>query len=217
MIHVDPHPLLDARFLLARWPSELGAVPVPPWLVALGEPGASTPFSDDPDEVLDGPHKRAVRDLLRHGGFKPSGRNKPCWEYLRGVVRRGCFPRINAAVDATNAAALHGALPVSTVDADLLVGAPRVAIAAPGTRTVFNAGGQQIDVSGLVCLFDDHGPCANAVKDAQRTKTHGGTRRTLTVVWGTRALPGRADAVAAWQRELFEGLGASVEAVAVAE
>ena len=41
----------------------------------------------------------------------------------------------------------------------------------------------------------------------------GESSRTLTLVWGTAALPGRADAVADWQQSLFERLGASVERV----
>lgn len=79
----------------------------------------------------------------------------------------------------------------------------------------FNPSGQTIDLGGLLCLFDAEGPCANAVKDAQRTKTHDGTLRTLTLLWGTTALPGRAEAVARWLSELFQRLGASVEQVAL--
>lgn len=208
-MHVDPHPLLDLAVLAADWPAPLGTLLVPDWLSELGRPGAVSPF-DDPDDVLEGPHKAAVRALLRHGGFQPSGRSKPCWEYLRAVVAKDEFPRINAAVDATNAAALHGALPISTVDRDRLVGDLRVGVAPAGTSYVFNRGGQVLDTSGLLCLFDAEGACANAVKDAQRTKTDEASHRTLTVVWGTRALPGRTRRVTAWQRELFERLGAAV-------
>ena len=213
MVHIDEHPLLDARVLVATWPAPLGDLPAPDWMDALGLLGAQTPFHDS-DETLDGPHKKAVRDLLRHGGFKPAGRGKPCWEYMRAVARKGAFPRINPAVDATNAAALHGALPVSTIDRDRVSGDLRIAIAPKGTEYVFNRSGQTIDLSGLVCLYDSEGPCANAVKDAQRSKTDEASTRTLTVVWGTIALPGRTAAVANWQQELFERLGATVECVA---
>lgn len=210
MLTIDAHPLLDARVLLATWPESLGRLASPPWMDAICRADADTPF-DDSDEVLDGPHKRAVRDLLRHGGFKPAGRNKPCWEYMRGVARKGAFPRINPVVDATNAAALHGALPVSTVDRDRLSGDLRIGVAEVGSSYVFNRSGQELDLSGLLCLFDDRGPCANSVKDAQRSKTDETSTRTLTVVWGTTALPGRSDAVADWQAELFDRLGARVE------
>lgn len=211
-MHVDPHPLLETVVLEADWPAPLGDLVAPDWLVALGRPGAASPFHD-PDEVLEGPHKVAVRALLRHGGFQPSGRSKPCWEYLRGVVAKDEFPRINPAVDATNAAALHGALPISTVDRDRLVGALRIGVAPAGSGYVFNRGGQVLDTGGLLSLFDDEGPCANAVKDAQRTKTDEASRHTLTVVWGTNALPGRTERVGAWQRELFERLGATVRRI----
>ena len=206
MVSADSHPLLDLFVLSARWPAPLGDMPEAEWMRPYGELGADTPF-----DAADDAHKKHVRDLLRHGGFKPAGRSKPCWEYLRGMTGKGRFPWINPAVDATNAAALHGALPVSTVDADKLSGPLRTAIADIGSSYVFNVSGQTIDLSGLLCLFDADGPCANAVKDAQRTKTDETTRHTVTLVWGTVALPGLASAVADWQETLFARLGAVVE------
>jgi DNA/RNA-binding domain of Phe-tRNA-synthetase-like protein len=63
-----------------------------------------------------------------------------------------------------------------------------------------------------VCLFDDDGPCANAVKDAQRTKTTSDTRRVLAIVWGSEQPDaGHAPATAKWLREVFARLGAVVE------
>ncbi len=209
MLQIDSHPLLDAVVLEARWPQALGDLPAADWMDALTAVDADTPFHNDA-ATLDA-HKRAVRELLRFGGFKPNGRGKPCWEYMRAVALKGAFPRINPAVDATNLAALHGAVPVSTVDADRLEGALRIGIAPPGSSYVFNASEQTIDLSGLLCLFDAIGPCANSVKDAQRSKTDAASIRTLTVVWGTNALPGRSEAVARWQIELFERLGAQVD------
>jgi hypothetical protein len=50
------------------------------------------------------------------------------------------------------------------------------------------------------------------VKDAQRTKTHEGTTRTLCVVWGTHALPGRTAAAVSWYREVLGQVGATVTA-----
>ena len=49
----------------------------------------------------------------------------------------------------------------------------------------------------------------NAVKDAQRTKTHDDTRRTLSILWGTRAHPAAAARAAAWYRELLARAGAT--------
>jgi len=206
MLTVDPHPLLDLHAFVTRWPAPLGALPAPAWLVALAALDAPTPFPAPGDA-----EKTAVRDLLRHGGFKPAGRSRPCSEYIRGVAAEGAFPWINAAVDATNVAALHGALPVSTVDLARLASPLRVGIAPAGARYVFNASGQEIDLTGLLCLHDADGPCANPVKDSLRAKTTAGSRATLTVVYGTRALPGRAAALAAWHRELNARLGGAVE------
>jgi DNA/RNA-binding domain of Phe-tRNA-synthetase-like protein len=98
------------------------------------------------------------------------------------------------------------------VDLDRATPGPlRIGIAPPGSNYVFNLSGQTIDLGGLVCLFDDDGPCANAVKDSQRTKTHGVTRRTLSVIWGARGLEARVHDAARWYRELLEAAGASTE------
>jgi DNA/RNA-binding domain of Phe-tRNA-synthetase-like protein len=146
--------------------------------------------------------------MLRHGGYKPTGRGKPSSEYLIRAVTDGALGSINTAVDACNVASLHSGLPISVVDIDRARPPFRVAIAPPGATYVFNASGQTIDLAGLLCLFDEEGPSANAVKDAQRTKTHGGTVRTLSIVWGSLALPGRAQKAASWYRSLLEGAGA---------
>jgi hypothetical protein len=76
-------------------------------------------------------------------------------------------------------------------------------VARPGTRYPFNAAGQVIDVANLLCLFDSLGPCGNPVKDSQRTKTGPETRRTLSLIWGTSALPGRSFAAETWYRQLL--------------
>jgi DNA/RNA-binding domain of Phe-tRNA-synthetase-like protein len=153
--------------------------------------------------------RESVRHLLRHGGFKPTGRSKPASEYLLKAAAEGRLASINVAVDACNSASLHSGLPISVVDLDRAAAPFRIGVAALGTSYVFNPSGQTIDVGGLLCLFDSEGSCANAVKDAQRTKTTGDTQQTLSIVWGTRALPGRVDQATAWYRSLLEEQGAS--------
>jgi DNA/RNA-binding domain of Phe-tRNA-synthetase-like protein len=194
---VEPHPVLDAAAFVTRFPRPLGELAASPAIVALAEPGAAAPLSTS-DAV-----RTAVRDLLRHGGFKPSGRSKPASEYLTAAIAEGRFPRINAGVDACNVASLHSGLPISLVDLDRVDGELAIRIAPTGTSYVFNPSGQTIDVGGLLCLYDVQGPTGTPVKDAQRTKTHEGTRTTITIVWGTRALPGRSVKTAAWYRELL--------------
>ncbi len=67
-----------------------------------------------------------------------------------------------------------------------------------------------MDIGGLLCLFDRDGPCANAVKDAERTKTRPETRRTLSLIWSSKALPGHGANTLAWYRSLLESAGAAV-------
>src|SRR5947208_10843897 len=177
MLTIDPHRLLDLAAFVTEFPRPLGEMPSPPELLALLAPGAAAPLQSS-DEV-----RQAVRDLLRHGGFKPTGRSKPASEYLIKAVAEGLLRPVNLAVDACNAASLHSGLPISVVDLDLARPPLRVGLAPPGTAYVFNASGQSIDLAGLLCLFDAEGPCANAVKDAQRTTPHDQTRRTLSLIW----------------------------------
>lgn len=204
---IDPHPLLEAAAFTAEAPSPLGDSPSPDWLLALLALDAEAPLERS-EEV-----RAAVRDLLRHGGYRPTGRGKPASEYLVKAVGEGRLGSINVAVDACNVASLHSGLPISVVDLDRARAPFALRIAPPGTSYVFNAGGQEIDVSGLLCLEDAEGPCANAVKDSQRTKTAADTQRLLVVVWGTNAAPGRAAATAAWYRALLERAGFATEAV----
>ncbi|GHG87433.1 phenylalanine--tRNA ligase beta subunit-related protein [Comamonas sp. JC664] len=205
MLTVDAHPSLDTLAFTTVFPGPLGTLPSPEWLVALLKPGATAPLSSD-DTV-----RGAIRDMLRHGGYKPTGRGKPASEYLVRASGDGSLGAINLAVDVCNAVSLHSGLPISVVDLDRAAAPFRVGVAPEGAQYVFNASGQSIDLAGLLCLFDAEGPCANAVKDAQRTKTNADTRRTLTVLWGAKALGDRAARAFDWYRELLERAGATVE------
>ncbi|MFY2556005.1 phenylalanine--tRNA ligase beta subunit-related protein [Corallococcus terminator] len=205
MLTVEPHPSLDTLAFTTTFPAPLGSLPSPEWLVALLKSDASAPFSSD-DAV-----RGAVRDMLRHGGYKPTGRGKPASEYLVRAAGDGSLGTINTAVDLCNAVSLHSGLPISVVDLERATPPFRVAIAPEGAQYVFNASGQSIDLAGLLCLFDAEGPCSNAVKDAQRTKTNADTRRTLTILWGAKSLGDRTARAFAWYRELLERSGATVE------
>lgn len=158
--------------------------------------------------------RASVRELLRHGGYKPTGRGKPASEYLVQAAERGALSSINVAVDACNVASLHSGLPISVVDLDRCALPLRVAIAGD-EEYVFNASGQTIDLTGLLCLFDAAGPCANAVKDSQRTKTNGDTRNTLSIVWGPATHRDHVAATVKWYRALLAEAGARTEDVYV--
>jgi DNA/RNA-binding domain of Phe-tRNA-synthetase-like protein len=200
-LEVEPHPLLDLFAFVTVLPAPIGELSVSPAISSALAREAAAPLQPG-DEV-----RQRIRALLKVGGFKPTGRSKPASEYLLGAAAEQPLRSINPAVDAGNAVSLHSGLPISVVDLDR-VGPPlRVAIAGPGARFVFNPSGQLIDVAGLLCLHDDGGPCANAVKDAQRSKTDGATRRTLSLLWGSVELPGRGQAACRWYRELLGSLG----------
>jgi len=207
-IRLDAHPLLEVAAFTTSFPASLGGTPSPAWIKELLAPRAEVPISSPDDEL-----RNAIRRMLRHGGFKPSGRSKPASEYLVRAADSGELGSINAAVDACNVVSLHSGVPISVVDLDLASPPFRVAVVGPGHSYVFNASGQEMDLEGLLCLWDASGPCANAVKDSQRTKTHQGTRQTLSILWGSLQAPGRAGEAANWYRALLERLGATTREV----
>ena len=212
-LQTDEHPLLHAAAFVSEFEAALGESPSPEGLVSLlalepaGAPEGFEPFPLSREEEV----RKAVRDLLRHGGYRPTGRGKPASEYLVRAAGEGKLGSINMAVDACNVTSLASGFPISVVDLDLAQAPFRIGIAESGAAYVFNASGQEIDLSGLLCLFDAQGPCANAVKDAQRTKTHDGTTRTLSVIWGLQSHSERVEQTCDWYRALLAQAGASTQ------
>ncbi len=195
-IRVLPHPILEIGAFAAHLPKPVAEI--------------ATPVVETAPVARSETIKTAVRDLLRHGGFKPSGRSKPASEFLLRAATEGSLASINLAVDLCNVTSLHSGLPISVVDLELLEPPLRIAIAEPGSSYVFNPAGQEMRLDGLVCLFDAVAASANPVKDSQRSKTHAGTRKTLCLVWGCRSLAERTRATVAWYRSLHERAGVRV-------
>jgi DNA/RNA-binding domain of Phe-tRNA-synthetase-like protein len=208
-LSVEPHPLLRVAAFTTAFPSSLVELSTPAAVLDALRLDAPAPLERDESA------RGAVRDLLRAGGYKPTGRGKPASEYLVRAASEGALGAINVAVDVCNAVSLHSGLPISVVDLARARPPFRIAVAPAGTSYVFNASGQEIDLGGLLCLFDGDGPCANAVRDAQRTKTRGETRETLSVIWGFAGGEERLAAAERWYRELLGGVGAAIEGVAV--
>ena len=202
-ISIEEHPLLELESFEAEFSTPIGELVSPDSCADL--------LTGTAENVRDDETKAAVRRMLRHGGYRPAGRGKPASEFLVQASEKGILSAINPPVDACNIASLWGGLPISVVDADLASGSLSVSIPPEGSSYVFNASGQEITLTGLLCLHDEVGPCANAVKDSQRTKTHPGTTRVLAVVWGTSELPGRASEVADRFRGLLTEAGARVQ------
>ena len=199
------HPLLDCRVFVSEFAGGLSKNPTPGSVLQFFGDHAVPPVTRN-EEI-----RGAVRDLLRHGGFKPTGRSKPASEYLIKAIEKGWFTPdkgINLAVDACNVVSLHSGLPISVIDLDKTQGPLEIKLCAPDTEYVFNPAGQTIDVSGLISLHDAEGPCAGPVKDSQRTKTHDGTTKTLSIIWGTNTFQDRTQAADTWYRALLEEAGA---------
>jgi DNA/RNA-binding domain of Phe-tRNA-synthetase-like protein len=202
---IDDHPLLRVAAFTTTFPAPVGTLSTPSAVVSLLRADAVAPMQRD--EAV----RAAVRDMLRHGGYKPTGRGKPASEYLLRAASEGegALGSINHAVDVCNAVSLHSGLPISVVDLDRARAPFRIGVAEAGTSYVFNASGQEIDLGGLLCVFDAEGPCANAVRDAQRTKTHAGTTATLNVIWGCAGHEERLHDAERWYRSLLEEAGAA--------
>lgn len=211
VIEVKAHPLLRPTAFTTTFPRPLGEIPSPGWLLEALELEAAVPIERDENLRL------AVRDMLRHWGHKPAGRGKPASEYLVRAVTQGALSSINVAVDACNAVSLHSGFPIAMVDLDRARPPFSVSPGLPEESYVFNVSGQEMALKGLVCLRDAHGPCANPVKDAQRTKTDESTTRTLTVVWGIEGFENNLSEALAWYHEILDRVGASVATVEVGQ
>lgn len=209
-IVAEHHPLLrPAAFVTDLTGTGDAGLESPAWLTDLLRADAASPFDHDEDV------RAHVRDALRTAGYKPTGRGKPASEYLRRAAAENALRSINLPVDACNVVSLHSGFPISVVDLDRTRPPFRIAIAGERDAYVFNPSGQEIRLAGLPCLFDADGPCANAVKDAQRTKTHPATRRTLSVLWGCAPHEERATQAVVWYRNLLHQAGASTAGVEV--
>ena len=206
-ISVEEHPKLDlAAFVLQHATPPEGQDDVFQLLSLEPDAIEKSPFEIHSNAERYETVKSAVRDLLRHGGYKPTGRGKPASEYLVKAVSNGKLGSINPIVDALNVVSLHSGLPISVVDlanCNFASGSLRVAIAPESSEYIFNTSGQTIKLDGLLCLFDDNGPCANAVKDSQRTKTSDTTDSSLIIIWGTNELSEHATKTDAWFRRLI--------------
>lgn len=151
--------------------------------------------------------KARVRQMLRHGKYKPSGRSKPASEFLLKAAVTGRFPAINSAVDANNAISLESGLPGSIFDTALSGERLLLRWGQAGERYVFNPTGQEIDLTDLLLVArEDDGPsvpCGNPVKDSMATKIQPDTRRLVAVLYAPADEP--AERLEEWARR-YAGL-----------
>lgn len=161
-------------------------------------------------EPADDTRRAAVRDMLRHGRYKPTGRGKPASEYLVRAAGEGTFPRINLLADVNNLVSLASRFPISVIDLDR-AGADTfvVRFGLAGESYVFNPSGQELDLHDLllVAARSDDRPIATPVKDSQATKTDLETVRALAVVYGPAALTDAVAEATGWMADLLQTHG----------
>lgn len=135
-------------------------------------------------EFPSGELRTCVRKLLKKGGFKPTGRNKPASEYLAQAAKEGRFPSINNLVDINNYLSLLSGLPVSLLDLDVLGEDIVLRLGREGESFVFNASGHVINVKGLINVCRSRGPAlGNPVKDSMECKIREATSRVIGVTY----------------------------------
>jgi len=203
-IALPHHPLLQAITFGTVFPKSVGLLSYPQQILDCLENDFSAPVQTD--ESI----QKAIRDLLRYGGYKPAGRGKPSSEYLLRSYQESSFPKVNLAVDIGNIVSLYSGIPVSVVDLSRMTEPFSINLARQGESYQFNPSGQTIDISGLPCLYDASGACANAVKDSQRTKTDIFTTQTLSVIWGSTAIKDQLIKTHHWFLQLLSFCDAAV-------
>ena len=203
-IHFEEHPLFAPRAFVSTFPAAVGETPSLDWLTAYFQAC----------EVCPSPADQALRDrvraLLRWGGFKPSGRSKPASEFLVRAHEQQSLSSINLAVDLGNVVSLWSGFPITVVDLSLCQQPLSLKVVREKVGYVFNPSGQELDLEGLLCLWDAHGPCGSPVKDSQRSKTTPATTQTLCLIWGERSVLPALENTLAWYRELSQRAGASL-------
>ena len=150
--------------------------------------------------------KPRVRQMLRHGKYKPAGRGKPASEFLLKAAQSGLFPAINPAVDANNAISLESGLPGTILDTDRAGDQLLLRRGRPGERYIFNTAGQEIDLTDLLLVArltpEGSVPCGNPVKDSMLTKIQSDTTRVVAILYAPADEP--EDRVAQWAERYAE-------------
>jgi hypothetical protein len=132
--------------------------------------------------------RKACRDMMRIGSYKPTGRGKPASEYLLRSATEDSFPRINTAADINNYISLAWLVPISLWDTDLVPADSWLfRPGKPDEEFVFNPSGQTISLQDLVTGFavrdNSQTPLVTPVKDCQLTKTGTGTHNIAGAVY----------------------------------
>ncbi len=141
------------------------------------------PLTEEEDEL-----RKACRDMLRIGSYKPTGRGKPSSEYLLRSALEEDFPRINTVVDINNYVSLKYLVPISLWDTGKIEADSWLfRTGKPDESFVFNPSGQEIAledlVTGFAVLNGKETPILTPIKDCQQTKTDASTREVAAGIY----------------------------------
>jgi DNA/RNA-binding domain of Phe-tRNA-synthetase-like protein len=133
--------------------------------------------------------RQHVRQMLRYGKFKASGRSKPAQEYLlRCAVQDRSLPNINAPVDILNTVSLECNLPISLLSIRKSSEKLHVRRGQHGEAYVFNAAGQELEVEDLIVVCDQSQtpsrPIGSPIKDSMVGKIEVSDDHLIAIVYG---------------------------------
>lgn len=154
--------------------------------------------------------KKRVRDMLRFGKYKPSGRGKPASEYLWESAKEGKFPFINNFVDALNFVSLKSGLPISLIDNEKAGTMNfRIRRGSNGEKYVFNQSGQILDLEDLLltATLEKNEPVATPVKDSQKTKIDEKSKEITAIIYSPFSLENDLKNTLFELTEIYEKMG----------
>ncbi len=129
-----------------------------------------------------------VRQMLRFGKFKASGRSKPAQEYLlRCATTDGKLPVINGPVDLLNAVSLSCNLPISLLSISKCSENLWIERAKAGEQFVFNSVGQVIELADLITTYDRSSqpprPVGTPIKDSMAGKIESTDNHLIAIIY----------------------------------
>ena len=152
--------------------------------------------------------REGVRALLRTGGYKASGRNKPAHEYLARCLGESKFPRIHPAVDCLNALSVRIGLPISMLDRSRFEECLHVRLGKAQERYVFNSVGQELELENLIVVCGGtlgEIPLGSPVKDSMAGKIQETISRIVCILYAPQNGVSESQ-LQAWSEELRESI-----------
>ena len=151
-----------------------------------------------------------VRQMLRNGKFKASGRSKPAQEYLlRCATTDGTLPAINGPVDLLNAVSLSCNLPISLLSVGKCSDNLLIDYGKAGEQFIFNTVGHAIDLTDLITVFDrsvdSMRPVGTPIKDSMAGKIEPTDRHLIAIIYTPTSDSAMQRCLAAVER-LAEGM-----------